>query len=71
MLMRNRLGGTVDENRNGVPLALPVHWGVVWIFVDERYSPEPGSAVQECTTASIPICRCYATLIMNGFTPPV
>ena len=51
-----------------MPLALPVHWGVVWNFVDERHSPEQESAIQECMTASIPICHCYASLIMNGFT---
>ena len=34
------IGGPVDEHRNGVPLALPVPWGVVWIFGDERHSPE-------------------------------
>ena len=31
-VIKTRLGGTVDEDRNGVPLALPVHLGV-WIFV--------------------------------------
>ena len=37
--------GTVDENRNGVPLALPVRSGLLWIFVDDRHSPKYDSAL--------------------------
>ena len=40
-----RRGGTVDENRNGVPLALPVLGGFVWIFVDERHARKKDSAL--------------------------
>ena len=60
-----RLGGTVDENRSGVPLALPVLLRVVWIFVDERHSLEKGSAFRH---APVSICQRSASLISNGFT---
>ena len=48
-----RLGGNVDENRNGVRLALPVHLGVVSMFVDERRQPEQESAFRECLATSL------------------
>ncbi len=49
---RYRLGGTVDENRSGVPLALPVLLGIVWIFVDVRHSLKKDSAFRH---APVPI----------------
>ncbi len=47
-----RLGGTVDENRSGVPLALPVLLGIVRIVDDERHSLEKDSAFRH---AAVPI----------------
>ncbi|GEM_PF-4430204 len=41
-----RLGGTVDENRSGVPLALPALLSPLRELDDERRSPERDSAFQ-------------------------
>lgn len=46
-----RLGGTVDENRNGVPLALSVLLSTLRIFVDERHSPEKKFGIPTCSGA--------------------
>ena len=43
-----RLGGTVDENRNRVP----VRSGLVWIFVDDRHSPKYDSALRDRMASS-------------------
>ena len=48
-----RQGGTVDENRSGVPLALPVLSGIVWIVVEERHSLAKGSALRHAPVPNV------------------
>ena len=65
---------TVDENRSGVPLALPVHLGL-WGYSSMkdthwkkiRHFDMPRCPIPSCKKSSITICDCYASPSPNGF----